>query len=59
MHMSSGVIPSMNGVETIIKKPIPSNTLLKEITPYLKMSAIVRAVPGEHIFLLFLKHIKS
>jgi hypothetical protein len=36
----------MNGVETIIKKPIPSNRLLKEITPSLKISAIARAFPS-------------
>jgi DNA-binding response OmpR family regulator len=33
------VFPSMDGVKAVIKKPITINGLLKEITPFLKMSA--------------------
>ncbi|MDQ3969002.1 MAG: MEDS domain-containing protein [Thermoproteota archaeon] len=50
------VFPSMNGVKTIIKKPISINELLKQITPSLQLSAIARAVPGEHILVVFETH---
>lgn len=41
------VFPSMDGVKTVIKKPISINGLLKEITPFLKMSAASAGeVPG-------------
>jgi DNA-binding response OmpR family regulator len=33
------LFPSMDGVKTVIKKPISINELLKQITPFLKMSA--------------------
>lgn len=40
------VFPSMKGVKTVIKKPISINGLLKEITPFLQMSAPARGDPG-------------
>jgi hypothetical protein len=46
----------MNDVKTIIKKPISLNELLKQITPSLKISALARAVPGEHILVVFETH---
>jgi hypothetical protein len=46
----------MNGVKTIIKKPISINELLKQITPSLQISALARAVPGEHILVVFETH---
>jgi DNA-binding response OmpR family regulator len=36
------VFPSMDGVKTIIKKPISINALLKHISPFLRMSARAR-----------------
>jgi response regulator RpfG family c-di-GMP phosphodiesterase len=33
------VFPSMDGVKIIIKKPISLNEFLKQITPFLRMSA--------------------
>ena len=33
------LFPSMEGLKTIIKKPVSINELLKQITPFLKMSA--------------------
>jgi two-component system catabolic regulation response regulator CreB/two-component system response regulator ChvI len=50
------MFPSMNDVKTIIKKPISINELLKQITPSLKISALARAVPGEHILVVFETH---
>jgi DNA-binding response OmpR family regulator len=50
------VFPSMNGVKTVIKKPVPINELLKQITPSLKISALSRAVHGEHILVVFETH---
>ena len=50
------VFPSMaDNVKTIIKKPVTINNLIKEITPFLKMSAVVRARSGEHFFIVFEK----
>jgi hypothetical protein len=46
----------MNGVKTIIKKPISINELLKQITPSLQISALARVVPGEHILVVFETH---
>jgi DNA-binding response OmpR family regulator len=40
------VFPSIDGVKTIIKKPISINGLLKEITPFLRMSAPTTEDPG-------------
>ena len=48
------VFPSMaENVKTIIKKPVTINSLIKEITPFLKMSAIARARSGEHFLIVF------
>lgn len=48
------VFPSMaDSVKTIIKKPVTINSLIKEITPFLKMSAIARARSGEHFLIVF------
>ncbi|HEU0144168.1 MAG TPA: MEDS domain-containing protein [Nitrososphaera sp.] len=48
------VFPSMaDSVKTIIKKPVTSNNLIKEITPFLKMSAVARARSGEHFLIVF------
>jgi DNA-binding response OmpR family regulator len=33
------LFPSMDGLKTVIKKPVSINELLKQITPFLKMSA--------------------
>jgi DNA-binding response OmpR family regulator len=50
------VFPSMaDNVKTIIKKPVTINNLIKEITPLLKMSAVVRARSGEHFLIVFEK----
>ena len=50
------VFPSMaHNVKTIIKKPVTINNLIKEITPFLKMSAVVRARSGEHFLIVFEK----
>ena len=40
------VFPSMDGVKIIIKKPISLNELLKQITPFLRMSAHARKKLG-------------
>jgi DNA-binding response OmpR family regulator len=40
------VFPSMDGVKTIMKKPISINELFKEIAPFLQMSARTREHPG-------------
>ncbi len=55
-HEFRKVFPSMKDVKTIIKKPLSINELLKQITPSLKISAIARAVPGEHILIVFETH---
>ena len=48
------VFPSMaDSIKTIIKKPVTINSLIKEITPFLKMSAIARARSGEHFLIVF------
>jgi DNA-binding response OmpR family regulator len=48
------VFPSMaDSVKTIIKKPVTINSLIKEITPFLKKSAIARARSGEHFLIVF------
>ena len=50
------MFPSMaDNVKTIIKKPVTINNLIKEITPFLKMSAVVRSRSGEHFFIVFEK----
>lgn len=50
------VFPSMSEIKAIIKKPISINRLLNEITPFLKMSALTRSIPGEHILVVFETH---
>jgi hypothetical protein len=48
------VFPSMaNSVKTIIKKSISIQALLKDISPFLRMSAIIKADYGDHIFTVF------
>jgi DNA-binding response OmpR family regulator len=47
------MFPSMSEVKTIIKKPVSTNDLLREITPLLKRSRISRAVSGEHFLVAF------
>jgi DNA-binding response OmpR family regulator len=50
------MFPSMaDNIKTIIKKPVTSNNLIKEITPFLKMSAVARARSGEHFLIVFEK----
>jgi DNA-binding response OmpR family regulator len=44
------VFPSMDGIKTIIKKPISTNGLLKQITPFFKMSAGAREISGHGRF---------
>ncbi len=50
------VFPSMERVKTVIKKPVPINELLRQITPSLNNSALIRAIPGEHILAVFDTH---
>ncbi len=48
------VFPTMaDSVKTVIKKPVTDNSLVKEITPFLKMSTIARARSGEHFLIVF------
>jgi DNA-binding response OmpR family regulator len=48
------MFPSMaDSVKTIIKKPVRISNLIKEITPFLKMSAVARARSGEHFLIVF------
>ncbi len=48
------VFPSMaDNVKTIIKKPVTISSLIKEITPFLKLSALARARRGEHFLIIF------
>jgi DNA-binding response OmpR family regulator len=48
------VFPSMaDNIKTIIKKPVTITRLIKEITPFLKMSSIARARSGEHFLIVF------
>ena len=48
------VFPSMaDSVKTIIKKPVTISNMIKEITPFLKMSAIARARSGDHFLIVF------
>jgi hypothetical protein len=42
-----------NSVKTIIKKSISIQALLKDISPFLRMSAIIKADYGDHIFTVF------
>ena len=50
------VFPSVGeGVRTIIRKPISIRDLLNAITPFLKMSAQLRSVTGEHILVVYEK----
>jgi YesN/AraC family two-component response regulator len=47
------VFPSLQEVKAIIKKPVSVNELLKEIKPLLRISALARAVSGEHFLVAF------
>ncbi len=48
------VFPSMaDSVKTIIKKPVINTNLIKEITPFLRISAVARARRGEHFLIAF------
>src|SRR5918999_284494 len=48
------IFPSMaDSAKTIIKKPVTVSKLTKEITPFLKMSAVARAKNGEHFLTVF------
>jgi DNA-binding response OmpR family regulator len=48
------VFPTMaDNVKTVIKKPVTNNSLIREITPFLRMSAIARARRGEHFLIVF------
>jgi DNA-binding response OmpR family regulator len=48
------VFPSMaDSVKTIIKKPVIITNLIKEITPFLRISAVARARRGEHFLIAF------
>jgi CheY-like chemotaxis protein len=48
------VFPSMaDSVKTIIKKPVTISNLIKEINPFLRVSAITRASKGEHFLIAF------
>ena len=40
------VFPSIDSVKAIIKKPISINSLLKQITPFLRLSPHARGDPG-------------
>jgi DNA-binding response OmpR family regulator len=50
------VFPSMESVKTVIKKPVTVSELLRQITPSLNKSALIRALPGEHILAVFDTH---
>ena len=48
------VFPSIaHSIKAIIKKPISINQLVREIAPILKLSSTIRAVPGEHILIIY------
>jgi CheY-like chemotaxis protein len=48
------VFPSMaESVKTIIKKPVTISNLIKEINPFLRISAAARARKGEHFLIAF------
>ena len=48
------VFPSIGeGVRTIIRKPVSIRDLLNAITPFLKLSAQLRSVTGEHILVVY------
>jgi DNA-binding response OmpR family regulator len=48
------VFPSMaDSVKTIIKKPVTISNLIKETTPFLRISAVARARRGEHFLIAF------
>jgi CheY-like chemotaxis protein len=48
------LFPSIGkGIKPIIKKPISIRNLLNAITPFLKMSAQLRSVSGEHILVVY------
>lgn len=47
------MFPSLQKVKAIIKKPVSVNDLLREIAPFLRISALARAVSGEHFLIVF------
>ena len=47
------MFPSLQQVKAIIKKPVSVNDLLREITPFLRISALARALRGEHFLVAF------
>lgn len=48
------MFPSISeGVKAIMRKPIATNDLLREIAPFLKMSAQARSIPCEHILVVY------
>jgi CheY-like chemotaxis protein len=48
------VFPSMaDSVKIIIKKPVTISNLIKEINPFLRISAVARARKGEHFLIAF------
>jgi DNA-binding response OmpR family regulator len=48
------MFPSMaDSVKSVIKKPLTISGLIKEITPFLRMSAVARAKSGEHFLVVF------
>ncbi len=48
------IFPSMaDSVKTIIKKPVTITNLIKEIAPFLRISAVARARSGEHFLIAF------
>jgi DNA-binding response OmpR family regulator len=48
------VFPSMaQSIKTIIKKPVSIEALIKEISPFLRMSAVNKAAYGDHMFAVF------
>jgi CheY-like chemotaxis protein len=56
MHLEEfqKVFPSMSeSVKTIIKKPISIDALIKEISPFLRISSFNKAAYGDHMFIVF------
>ena len=56
MHLEEfqKVFPSMSeSVKAIIKKPVSIDALIKEISPFLRISSFNKAVYGDHMFIVF------
>jgi DNA-binding response OmpR family regulator len=48
------VFPSMaESVKTIIKKPVSIDSLIREISPFLRTSSVNKATYGDHMFIVF------